>query len=79
MPLRRFDAGAGRESARLMADPIEPWRWALSVPVGVVASFGGGLVLNVVVGPGKRSPDRGTTVVSAVILLLYAVSLEPAR
>jgi hypothetical protein len=53
-----------------MAHSVKTSRWALSVPVGVVTSFGAGLVLNAVVGAAQPIAEWQTNVGGAVVVLV---------
>ena len=53
-----------------MAQSIKPSRWAISVPAGVAAALGAGLILYTIVGPGRGAPEWITTVEGLMVLLL---------
>ncbi len=54
---------------RDVAHSVKGSRWALSVPVGVVASIGAGLILSAILG-GGQPPAGWLTNVGAVLIVL---------
>jgi hypothetical protein len=56
------------------AQSVKASRWAMSVPVGVIVSFGAGLVLSAIVGAGQPSDGWQTNVGGAAILLVGSLA-----
>jgi peptidoglycan/LPS O-acetylase OafA/YrhL len=57
-----------------MARYISASRWALAVPVGVVAWFIAGFVVNEIVGTAQPTSEWQTNVIRAVILLVGSLA-----